>query len=207
MHPCSRSRAYLVRILSRKASYASPFCVLELVKYRFYGDCPFMITTQKWIWSRYAARGAFGWEVPLAVSQARANRLGPHRLQHPLDSVRTYLWVLPTLFRSKRNLENDVSMRNVASSNAEERQFCRDNRPAAVGRGSEGLDAIILKRRFLLKSDTHFFINRTIRHEMTLRAATMLPMSCIFRSRLRIDGSFRQSTWRPPSARRLSKFY
>ena len=158
MHPCSRSRAYLVRILSRKASYASPFCVLELVKYRFYGDCPFMITTQKWIWSRYAARGAFGWEVPLAVSQARANRLGPHRLQHPLDSVRTYLWVLPTLFRSKRNLENDISMRNVASSNAEERQFCRDNRPAADGRGSEGLDAIILEKTIFVKIRYTFFL-------------------------------------------------
>ena len=150
--------------------------------------------------------GAFGWEVPLAVSQARANRLGPHRLQHPLDSVRTYLWVLPTLFRSKRNLENDISMRNVASSNAEERQFCRDNRPAADGRGSEGLDAIILEKTIFVKIRYIFFINRTIRHEMSLRATTMQPTSFIFRSSLRIDGSFRQSTRRPPSARRIVKF-
>ena len=115
---------------------------------------------------------------------------------------------LPTLFRSKRNLENDVSMRNVASSNAEERQFCRDNRTAAGGRGSEGLDAKILENTIFVKVRyTIFFINRTIRHEMSLRATTMQPMSFIFRSSLRIDGSFRQSTWRPPSARRLSKFY
>ena len=98
-------------------------------------------------------------------------------------------------------------MCNLASSNAEERPFCRDNRTAAGGRGSEGLDSIIPENTIFVKSQIHiFFINRTIRHEMSLRATTMQPTSFIFRSSLRIDGSFRQSTRRPPSARRIVKF-
>ena len=127
----------------------------------------------RWLGHKHAQTAAIHVEIPIEATSTR------------------FRSDLPTPFRSKRKLQNVLSMCNLASSNAEERQFCRDNRPAAVGRGSEGLDAIILKRRFLLKSDA--FINRTIRHEMTLRAATMQPTSFIFRSSLRIDGSFPQS--------------
>ena len=39
-------------------------------------------TNKKWISSRYAARVAFRWEVPLAGSQARANCRDPRRDPH-----------------------------------------------------------------------------------------------------------------------------
>ena len=48
-------------------------------------------------------------------------------------------------------------MCNLASSNAEERQFCRDNCTAAGGRGSERLDSMIPENTIFVKSQIHIF--------------------------------------------------